>query len=118
MDLTKKTQHFGLTIPAKRYDQINLKNVKICPLKLHALLAKHCEIFVFQKERGLTGYEHYQVYCKFVKDLCVLDVKNILKYKEIHIEPLLETPDFMKYYCMKQESRIGRVYKYSTNDLI
>lgn len=118
MDLIKKTQHYGLTIPARRYDEFNLKYLKISPNKLHALLVRHCEIFVFQKEKGANNYEHYQVYSKFKKDLCVLDVKSILNCKQIHIEPLFETPDFMKYYCMKQETRIGRVYKYSINDLI
>lgn len=111
MNLTIRTQHFGITLPARRGD-----GKKISEKRLHAKLCLHCEIFNFQKEKSESGYEHYQIYAKFRKDMCILDLREI-DFGNAHFIPLLKTPEFMKYYCMKQSTRIGRVWKYDETDL-
>jgi len=114
MDLTKRTQHFGFTIPAKRID-CNGKHKKIDPQKLHNALSLRSEQGCFQLETGKDGYEHYQVYIKFWRDYNVLDIKELFYGSTFHIEPLHHTPQFHKFYCMKDETRIGRLYKWNND---
>ena len=71
---------------------------------------KHIRAFVFQRERGENGTEHFQGYAEFHRSMRFSTMRKFLA--GAHIEHRKGTKQQAVDYCKKEETRIGKVYEY------
>lgn len=84
-----------------------IEEVEASQLSQH--LKGFCKKFTFQGEKSESGYLHWQIEFTLKEKLRFNQVKNILGFNKIHLEP---TKNYFKAknYCMKTESRIEGPY--------
>jgi len=80
-------------------------DVPIEPESLWSVLKMFCKEFVFQLERSEQGYEHYQGCFSLINKHRMAEVKNILGYSYVHLEPIKNWAA-SKSYCSKAATRI------------
>lgn len=68
-------------------------------------LKQFCKKWCFQKEKGDTGYEHYQGHFSLIKKRRKTELLKVLPIKFMHMEPLHETED-EHLYSLKADTRI------------
>jgi len=71
----------------------------------------HIQYFVFQRERGEdNGTEHFQVYIEFTHGKRFDTMKNY--FPTAHIQKRNGTKEKARDYCMKEKTRIGKVFTF------
>jgi len=75
------------------------------PESLWSVLKMFCKEFIFQLELSETGYEHYQGCFSLINKHRRAEVKNILGYRNVHVEPIKNWAASKKY-CSKEATRI------------
>ena len=71
---------------------------------------EHIKYFIFQREKGESGTEHYQVYVEFSISKRFATIKGY--FPKAHIEARKGTKTQAKDYCSKEKTRIGEVYEF------
>lgn len=78
-------------------------------------LKMFCKEFYFQLEQGEEdGYLHYQGCFSLIVKHRLSEVKNMLGYNTIHLEPA-QNWSKLKNYCMKHETRMDGPWSHLTN---
>lgn len=95
-----------LTIPAEEYTASQLSQD----------LDSFCKEYYFQKERGDSGYEHWQVCLSLNTKEYFGTVKNLFSSKA-HIEQCIDWPKSKKY-CQKEDTRIDGPYSHLRKPLV
>lgn len=81
-------------------------DVPIAPGELFTVLSEFCKEFVYQLERGEEGgYEHYQGCFSLKVKHRFSEVKNIVGFNSIHLEPARNWVA-AKRYCSKEDTRV------------
>ena len=70
----------------------------------------HIQYFVFQREQGESGTQHFQLYIEFTIGKRFDTIKNY--FPTAHIQKRKGTKKQAKEYCTKAETRIGKVYEF------
>lgn len=82
--------------------------------QLLSTLREWCKQFTFQGESGgLTGYEHWQGCFSLKVKHRMSEVKNMLGWSSIHLEPA-HNWFALRNYCSKDETRITKTYTEKT----
>lgn len=76
------------------------------PEELFWLMKDFCKEFVFQLEKGESGYLHYQGVISLKNKEYRDTVKNLFGRKDIHLEPVADKKKLEKY-CMKEDTRVS-----------
>ena len=71
---------------------------------------EHVKYFIFQRERGEQGTEHFQLYIEFSIGKRFETVKGY--FPKAHIEKRNGTKTQARDYCSKRDTRAGDVYEY------
>lgn len=93
--------------PITMYD-FTLKSDGVELNDLKKKLRSLCKKYVFQLERGETGYEHYQGRVQLQKKMRLVQIKQALDYEQIHLSPTTNiTKANGKFdYVMKEQTKI------------
>ena len=72
---------------------------------IYEVLKENCKQFYFQLEKSESGYNHYQgCFSLYVKHR-LNEVKNLLGYYNMHLEPIKDWHKSIQY-CTKEETRV------------
>lgn len=72
---------------------------------LYDILDSNCKKFVFQKEQGENGYQHYQIACSFHEKMRIAQVKQVFAGLQPHIEKMKHVISAWQY-AQKHETRM------------
>lgn len=78
-----------------------------------AVGVSHLRYAVWQREKGESGTEHYQMYLEFDSPVRMSAVKGLLA-PEVHCEPRRGSREQARDYCRKEESRIDGPWEIGT----
>jgi len=96
----KQSRGYILTINNPKETDEEMKDI---------IIQENCMYAIFQKEKGLNGTEHYQVYIEYKNPRKFTTIKN--KFPRAHIEPRKGTRSQAREYCSKEETRISGPYE-------
>lgn len=82
-----------------------LSSEDLTDMNVYNQLFQNCKSFTFQLERGKEGFLHYQGHFSLNTKHRLTEIKNLLGFNTIHLEPL---KDYFKAenYCSKDETKV------------
>lgn len=89
----------------RAYNGLPEKHDPIDPESLAILLNQWCKEYYYQLEIGEGGYEHYQGCLSLIVKHRLSEVKNILGYQSVHLEPIRNWNASIRY-CSKEDTRV------------